>query len=43
MNLLNRFLEKTEFQDYNDFINNYKPIIPESFNFGYDVVDEYAL
>jgi len=42
MNLLGRFLEKTEFQDYNDFINNYKPIIPESFNFGYDVVDEYA-
>lgn len=42
MNLLNRFLEKTEFDSYDDFIANYRLKIPQGFNFGYDVVDEYA-
>lgn len=42
MDLLNRFLEKTEFDSYVDFIANYKIKIPEGFNFGYDIVDEYA-
>ena len=42
MNLLNRFLEKTEFESYDDFIKNYKVKIPDNFNFGYDVVDVYA-
>ncbi len=42
MNLLDRFLEKTEFSSYEDLKKNYKLKIPENFNFGYDVVDEYA-
>ena len=42
MDFLNRFLERTEFESYDDFIKNYKLSIPEHFNFGYDVIDEYA-
>lgn len=42
MNFLGKFLERTEFESYDDFINNYKLKIPENFNFGYDVIDEYA-
>ncbi len=42
MNLLDRYLNTAEYKDYNDFIHNSKLIIPDSFNFGYDVVDEYA-
>ncbi|NLE12150.1 MAG: AMP-binding protein [Clostridiales bacterium] len=42
MNLLNRFLERTTFDSYEDFKTNYKLIVPEVFNFGYDIVDEYA-
>lgn len=42
MNLISRYLERTDFKDYEDFHANlkYKPV--EKFNFGYDVVDEYA-
>ena len=42
MNLAHRFLEKTEFKYYEDFCENFKLIIPENFNFAYDVIDEYA-
>lgn len=42
MNFLDRYLERTEFDSYDDFIKNYKLKIPERFNFGYDIVDEYA-
>ena len=37
-----RFLEKTDFKNYKDFVNNYKIKIPENFNFAYDVMDEIA-
>ena len=37
-----RFLEKTDFENYKDFVNNYKLKIPENFNFAYDVMDEIA-
>ena len=40
--MLEKFLEKTEFADYNDFFANYKINVPERFNFGYDVVDYLA-
>lgn len=40
--MLEQFLEKTEFKDYNDFFNNYKIKVPENFNFSYDVVDYLA-
>ena len=40
--MIERFLKKTEFADYADFLNNYQVIVPEHFNFGYDVIDAYA-
>ena len=42
MNLLNRYLDRTEFVDYDDFAKNCKLKVPDKFNFAYDVVDEYA-
>jgi acetyl-CoA synthetase len=40
--MIERFLKKTEFADYADFLKNYQVIVPEHFNFGYDVIDAYA-
>ena len=42
MYLIDRYLEKVDFDNYQDFSANlkYKPV--STFNFGYDVVDEYA-
>lgn len=40
--MLTRFLKQTEFSSYEDFLQNYKLLVPEDFNFGYDVVDVYA-
>jgi len=40
--MLKRFLKQTEFKDYAEFLKNYQVIVPEHFNFGYDVVDAYA-
>lgn len=40
--LLNKFLPRTEFESYEDFKENYKVNIPENFNFGFDIVDEWA-
>lgn len=40
--LLHKFLPKTEFDSYEDFKENYQVNIPENFNFGFDVVDEWA-
>lgn len=42
MNLLGKFLKRTEFDGYDDFYKNAVPEVPPKFNFGYDVVDEYA-
>jgi acetyl-CoA synthetase len=42
MSLLNKFMQKTEFSSYEDFRDNFKVAIPESFNFAFDVVDYYA-
>ena len=42
MNLLDRFLNRTHFDDYDDFSRNIKVTVPDNFNFAYDVVDEYA-
>lgn len=41
MNLLKNFLNKTEFDSYEDFCT-LKINIPENFNFGFDIIDEYA-
>lgn len=40
--MLERFLDKTEFSSYDDFMANFKVNVPENFNFGYDVVDAWA-
>lgn len=40
--LIDRFLPKTEFDSYEDFIENYKVTIPDNFNFAFDVVDAWG-
>ncbi len=40
--MLEQFLEKTQFESYEDFMTNFKVNVPENFNFGYDVVDKWA-
>ena len=40
--MLEKYLRQTEFNDFEDFKANYKLIVPENFNFAYDVVDEWA-
>ena len=40
--MLERFLPQTEFDSYEDFIKNYAVTIPENFNFGFDIIDEWA-
>lgn len=42
MNLLAKYINRTEFDNFEDFTANSNIIIPNNFNFGYDVVDEYA-
>lgn len=41
--MLERFMQKTEFSNYEDFMNNFKVTVPADFNFGYDVIDRYAI
>lgn len=40
--MIDKFLTKTEFADWDDFTANYQLVVPENFNFAYDVVDEWA-
>ena len=40
--MINKFVDRTEFESYEDFLQNFKVHVPEDFNFGYDVVDAYA-
>jgi len=40
--MVEKFLKQTKFTSQEDFKNNFKIIVPEDFNFGYDVVDEWA-
>jgi len=40
--MLERFLDKTHFDSTKDFAENYHVNIPANFNFGYDVVDQWA-
>ncbi len=42
MNFLSKYLPRIDFESYEDFKKNYKLNIPECFNFGYDIIDEYA-
>lgn len=40
--LIRKFCPKTDFNSYEDLCQNFTIKVPESFNFGYDVVDEWA-
>lgn len=40
--LLDRYLPRTEFDSYEDFKANYRCNVPADFNFGFDIVDEWA-
>ena len=42
MNLIDRYLEKKDFASYEDYYKNLRYKDVTEFNFGYDVVDEYA-
>ncbi|MDR2413013.1 MAG: AMP-binding protein [Rickettsiales bacterium] len=38
-----RFLRKKEFESYQDYLENAAPIVPENFNFAFDVLDVLAM
>jgi len=40
--MLEKYLKQTQFKDFEDFKANYKLIVPDNFNFSYDIVDEWA-
>ncbi len=40
--MLEKFVKKTTFTSHQDFIDNYDIIVPERFNFAYDVADAWA-
>lgn len=40
--MIEKYLKQTEFSDFEDFTNNYKLLVPEHFNFAYDIVDARA-
>ena len=40
--MFEKFLKKPAFESLEDFQKNFEIIVPEKFNFAYDVVDEYA-
>ncbi len=40
--LLNKYLPRIDFESYEDFKQNFKINVSEDFNFGFDVVDEWA-
>ncbi len=40
--MLEKFLKKTEFDSYEDFMENFAVEVPDNFNFGYDIVDAWA-
>ena len=40
--LLPKFVSRVDFKSYEDFKENLKILVPENFNFAYDVVDAYA-
>jgi acetyl-CoA synthetase len=40
--ILKKYCPRIEFDSYEDFAENFEIVTPENFNFGYDVVDEWA-
>lgn len=42
MNQLLKFIDRVDYNSYQDLYENFKIHVPENFNFAHDVVDEYA-
>ena len=42
VSLLSKFVSRVDYKSYEDFKENLKILVPENFNFAYDVVDAYA-
>ena len=40
--LLDKYLPRIDFDSYEDFKANYRVNVPADFNFGFDIVDEWA-
>ena len=40
--LLDKYLPRIEFDSYEDFKSNFRITYPDNFNFGFDIVDEWA-
>ena len=40
--MFEKYLKKANFESLEDFQQNFEIIVPEKFNFAYDIVDEYA-
>ena len=40
--MLNKYLDRVDFDSYEDFRKNYRLTYPDNFNFGFDVVDDWA-
>ena len=41
--MLDKYLSQIDFNSYQEFFDNFKILIPEHFNFAFDVVDEIAI
>ena len=42
MSLIDRFVTQSKFDSYEEFYEKFRILVPENFNFAYDVVDAYA-
>ena len=40
--MFEKFVTQTDFASQQDFIDNFQIIVPDNFNFAYDVMDEWA-
>jgi len=40
--MIEKYLPQAEFTSYEDFLENFKINVPDEFNFGFDIVDEWA-
>ncbi|MDR2496826.1 MAG: AMP-binding protein [Tannerellaceae bacterium] len=40
--MLKKFVSKVAYESYEDFVSNFRVNVPDNFNFGFDVVDEWA-
>jgi len=41
--MLEKYLPRVDFESYEDFMENYKVNVPEDFNFGFDIIDGWAV